>query len=80
MTQEEEKQYLAIVKGTVGYHESGNKAEFIKGAQVAIGRIGELYEKRIEHYKKEVGYLEQTKESYLNDLKTLSSIILKYSE
>lgn len=77
---EQEKYFLSIVKGTVGYYESGNKAEFIKGAQVAIGRIGELYAEQIELYQKEIANLHKEVDLYRNDLSTLSSIILKYSE
>ena len=80
MTQEQEAQFLSIVKGTIGYHESVNKTEFAKGARVAISKISELYEEQIQQYQNDIANLQKEADLYRNDLSTLSSIILKYSE
>lgn len=78
MTQEEKKKYLNIVKGTIGYHESANKTEFIKGAEVAIGRIAELYEKDIETFRKSILHRDKRIIELHSDLKTISKIINSY--
>lgn len=67
-------------KGTIGYSEAQNKESFMVGASVAFLKTEEHYEREIENLKKQVEGYKSSCENATNDLKTLASIVNRYSE
>jgi hypothetical protein len=67
-------------KQTVGYSEAENKESFMVGVSVAISFTQELYLSEIKDLKTQLEGFRGANETYLNDLKTMSSIIIRYSD
>lgn len=67
-------------KLTIGYLEAENKESFLVGVSVAFYKTEEHYEREIENIKKQIVGYKSMYENANNDLKTLSSIINRYSE
>lgn len=74
----EEIEILNTTKNTVGYRESGNRDEFVKGAQVAISKASDYYKKNIYELTRQLKYEKGCHESAVKDLQTLNSILNKY--
>lgn len=71
---------LEDARKTVGYHESDNKNEFMKGADVAISKAQTLYEEKIKALEQDRDRWEKACETIKTDMYTLTSIITKYSD
>ena len=67
-------------KGTIGYSEAENKESFLVGVSVAFSKTEEHYEREIENLKKQIVGYKSMYENANNDLKTLASIVNRYSE
>jgi archaellum component FlaC len=67
-------------KDTVGYSEAENKESFMVGLSVAFSKTEEHYEKEMENLKRQVQGYKSSYENATNDLKTLASIVNRYSE
>jgi prefoldin subunit 5 len=67
-------------KSTIGYSEAKNKKSFMVGVSVAFSKAEEHYEREIETLKKQVQGYKSIYEIATNDLKTLASIVNRYSE
>ena len=74
------KQVELEVKDTVGYNEAENKKSFMTGVSVAISKLEVKYEEQINNLVLQLRYANQNSEMYKKDLKSLTSIIQKYSE
>lgn len=68
-----------MVKGTVGYNESDNKTEFIKGANVAYSRLSKHYKPIIDAAIKDRDYWKELHQKTLEDMHTLTRIIERYT-
>jgi len=74
-----EKFNIESLKNSLGYNESENKEEFMKGATTAVLWLEEQHERELILYN---GVIETERSRYhqlLNDMKTLTAIISKYS-
>jgi hypothetical protein len=72
------KQIEAEAKSTIGYSEAENKESFMTGVGVAISKLEQHYEQEIKNLKNQAF---SYKNAYFSgDLKTLASIIKKYTE
>jgi hypothetical protein len=71
---------LGKAKDTIGWLEAEDRASFMTGAGVAISKTTEYYESEIEKLKNRLKFYENIEKTAVNDLKTLSSIISKYSD
>lgn len=69
----------AAVKNTVGYAESENKESFMTGANVALSKAEELYGEEIKQLKLLLELYKAMSVEATEDMKTLASIINKYS-
>jgi hypothetical protein len=67
-------------KGTIGYSEAENKESFLVGVSVAFSKTEEHYEREIENLKKQIVGYKSMYENVNNDLKTLASIVNRYSD
>lgn len=67
-------------KRTVGYLEASSKESFMVGVSVACLKAEAHYEREIENLKKQVEGYKSSYENATNDLKTLASIVNRYSE
>ncbi len=67
-------------KSTIGYSEAENKESFLVGVSVAFSKTEEHYEREIENLKKQIVGYKSMYENVNNDLKTLASIVNRYSE
>jgi hypothetical protein len=67
-------------KSTIGYSEAENKESFLVGVSVAFSKTEEHYEREIENLKKQIVGYKSMYENANNDLKTLASIVNRYSE
>jgi hypothetical protein len=67
-------------KSTIGYSEAENKESFLVGVSVAFSKAEEHYEREIENLKRQVQGYKSSYENATNDLKTLASIVNRYSE
>lgn len=67
-------------KNTVGYNEAENKKSFMTGVSVAISKLEVKYEEKIKNLELRLKYANQNIETYKKDLKTLASIVDRYSE
>lgn len=67
-------------KGTIGYSEAENKESFMVGVGVSFSKAEEHYEREIENLLKQLKGCRLIYEDAIKDLKTLSSIVNRYSE
>ena len=67
-------------KSTIGYSEAENKESFMVGVSVAFSKSEEYYEREIENLKRQVGGYKSSYETATSDLKTLASIVNRYSD
>jgi hypothetical protein len=67
------------VKGTIGYAEAEDKASFLIGASVAFARTQDYYMREMEILRAQLLQYRSSSENYYSDLKTMSSIIERYS-
>jgi len=67
-------------KSTIGYSEAENKESFLVGVCVALSLVEGHYGKEIVKLQNQVNGYRVSSESYLADLKTLSSIVSHYSD
>jgi hypothetical protein len=67
-------------KDTIGYSEAENKKSFMRGVSVAISKMEDVYNDKIKNLELQLKYTKENGETYKKDLKTLASIIDKYSE
>lgn len=74
------KQVELEAKDTVGYNEAENKKSFMTGVSVAISKLEVKYEERIKKLELQLKYAKEDGETYCKDLKTLASILGRYSE
>ena len=65
-------------KNSVGYKESSDKEEFMKGVNVAARRAFELYDGRIKNYHIRIQSLTATRESLQNDMSSLANILKRH--
>ena len=65
---------------TIGYLEANDKVSFMTGVSVALHISNEYYQNEINNLKKQIEGLKYIYDSAINDLKTLSSIINRYSD
>lgn len=77
MTHKEQVELQA--KQTIGYAEAKNKESFLVGVTVSFFKTSAFYEKEIESLRKQLEIYKSTSNTYLNDLKTITSIIKHYS-
>lgn len=68
------------VKGTVGYHEAVNKECFMTGVSVALSKAKAHYDLEIAELKRQVDGYKSSYEVAAGDLKTLASIVNRYSD
>jgi hypothetical protein len=68
------------VKETVGYSEADDKKSFMTGVSVAISKLEIKYKRQIEGLEQQLKYSKINSETYEKDLKTLASIVNRYSE
>lgn len=66
-------------KDTLGHSESENKDSFMTGVGVAISKLEIHYEQEINNLKRQVERYRVSCEDMTNELKTISSIIKRYS-
>lgn len=71
---------LNDTQNTVGYHESDNKNEFMKGADVAISKAKTLYEEKIKAIEQDRDRWRRDYKALKTDMDALTSIITKYSD
>ena len=74
------KQIEAEAKSTIGYSEAENKESFMTGVGVAISKLEQHYEQEIKNLKTLASNYQNAYENTRGDLKTLASIIKKYTE
>lgn len=74
------KQIEAEAKSTIGYSEAENKESFMTGVGVAISKLEQHYEQEIKNLKNQAFSYKNAYENTRGDLKTLASIIKKYTE
>lgn len=67
-------------KGTIGYSEAQNKESFMVGVSVAFSKAEQHYEREIEKLKRQIERYMSSYENATGDLKTLASIINRYSD
>jgi hypothetical protein len=67
-------------KETVGYSEAVNKESFMTGVSVAISKLEIKYKHQIEQLEQQLKYSKINSETYEKDLKTLASIVNRYSD
>lgn len=67
-------------KHTIGYLEAKDKESFMTGVGVAISLIERDYELEINGFRNHIKNLNSIAGSYENDLKTLASIVKRYSD
>lgn len=68
------------VLNTVGYNEAENKKSFLAGAHVGYRKAKDEYEKEIKSLRLIASQREEMHDQVLKDIKTLVSIISKYSD
>lgn len=71
---------LEDARNTVGYHESDNKDEFMKGADVAISKAQTLYEAKIKALEQDRDRWTRDYHEVKKDMLVLCNIINKYSD
>lgn len=74
-----QEKFLTQIKRTVGYAESENKSEFLKGAEVAFNILSAAHKKSSDSKDR---IIEKTNEAWRDvhdDICKLSEIIKKYS-
>lgn len=67
-------------KTTVGYSEAENKESFMAGVNVAFSKAEEHYEREIKRFKTQLEHYKSIYETASEDLKTMASIIKRYSD
>jgi hypothetical protein len=67
-------------QNTIGYAEAVNKESFMTGVSVAISKLEIKYKRQIEELEQQLKYTKINSETYEKDLKTLASIVNRYSE
>lgn len=72
------EQFQNAIKNSVGYNESDNKAEFIKGVQVAYSWLCEEENERIISEAWSTHILKQQEAALRKDLETVSEIIRRH--
>jgi len=84
MNQKEQDGYRELietqVKNTVGYHETEDEKSFMTGVSVAITKLESIYGERINQLEEALKNMELHALSLKTDLRTLSSIVNRYSE
>lgn len=66
-------------KDTAGYNEAESKKSFMTGVSVAISKMEDEFNEKIKNFKLQLKYANENGETYKKDLKTLASIIDRYS-
>lgn len=74
------KQLEPIIKDTLGYVESENKEDFYNGANVGIAKAEDFFKKENQKLKTTLEHYKSYSEELYNELKTVSSIIKRYSD
>lgn len=67
-------------KDTVGYAEAENKKSFMTGVSVALSKAGVFYEAKLKQQTRLVEIWKKEYENSIEDLRTLSKLIKKYSD
>jgi len=67
------------VRNTVGYSESDDKREFMKGVEVALSLMGSKLADELEIDQNTIKSLKQQNKGLKKDLTTVSRIILKHA-
>ncbi len=67
-------------KDTIGYYEAENKESFMVGVSVAFGKIKIRHDNEMAALKTQLGGYKSLYEDAIADLKTLASIINRYSD
>lgn len=75
-----EEQIISETTLSVGYLEAKNKESFLVGARVAFSKTEEHFEKETESLKRELLHYKTQYAIATSDLKTLASIITRYSQ
>ena len=68
------------VKDTVGYAEATNKVSFLVGSSVAFGKAEVFFNDEIESLTEQVERYKKGYEEIRKDVKTLTNILIKYSD
>lgn len=74
------KEIKNSVKDTIGYGEASNKESFMVGANIAFYRSEEYFKSVIKSLEDQVTNYKSAYELVSNDMKTLTSILNRYSE
>ena len=67
------------VKNTIGYNEAENKKSFMTGVCVTISKMEDEFNDKIKYLETQLMYAKENSETYKKDLKTLASIVDRYS-
>lgn len=74
------KKIELAAKNTIGYSEANNKESFMVGVSVAVSKAEEHYEKELTGLRNQVQNYRNEYDRCEKDLKTLASIINRYSD
>lgn len=67
------------IETTLGYMESGDKKEFMKGAKVALMLLGQAADLRVDALQVRLQQAEQSAQQATSDLKTMAEIIKRWT-
>lgn len=74
------ERFLERIKHSVGYVESDNRTEFLKGVSVAFSWLTEDYEKALSQKDSQIKNANDQSDYYRKDLKALCEIIRRHSD
>lgn len=72
--------WINVVKNTVGYSESENRDEFIKGAEVMLAKIEAHYQGLLSDMQKSVEYADERANYHQSRLRTIANILYEARE
>lgn len=78
-TEKSKEKFFADLRNTVGYAESKDRAEFIKGASVAYDLVAREVDRDLGDYINRAEGAETRSRDALYDLETLAGLIRKYA-
>lgn len=79
-TMELRKRIELAAKETIGFQEASNKESFMVGISVALSKAEEHYEKELTQLRNQIENYKSACSTYMTDLKTLATIVNRYSE
>ena len=72
--------FIKDAMNSVGYHESGDKQEFLKGANIAIKRTKAHYERVVQQLKSNLASAESQAKHHRQNLHTIHNILNSYRD